>query len=166
MVLLTLVVMGRWCVLGGRGLVELTVFDEGAGVHDGEEAGVLGLLGGLLVDDTELEPDGFGADSDGIGDEGGNVFTAAEEEDEVDGGGNAGEVRVGGLAEGFSEVGVDGDYIVAPFVQVGGNIVASAGGFGGKTDDGDIFTGIENLFDRLLFIHHKHSVRKFGVGGK
>ena len=65
------------------------VFDQEAEIFGSEQAGRAGDFAGARADDAELEPHGFGADSDGRVDDGRNFFGAAEDVDDVDGLGDA-----------------------------------------------------------------------------
>ncbi len=77
------------------------MFDEEAGILDGQEAGGAGFFSGFGVFNTQLQPEGFGADGNGgIGD-GKSLFGAAEDVDDVDGFGDVFEASIGFLAEDF-----------------------------------------------------------------
>ena len=89
------------------------VFDEQAGVLDDNEAGGVSFCSSGFVNDSLLEPQGFGVDGDGRIGDGSNLFGATEDVDDVDGEWNVFEVGVGFFAEDFGLVGVDRDNFVA-----------------------------------------------------
>jgi hypothetical protein len=121
------------------------VFDEGAGVFDNEETGQTGFFGGGRIFDAELEPNDFGADSDGGFDNRWNVFGAAENVDEVDGLGDVFEAGIGFLAEHFPFIGVDGNDAISGRLQVGGDLVAGPSGIRREANDGDGLGLAENV---------------------
>jgi hypothetical protein len=125
------------------------VFDEEAGVFDGEEAGGAGGFASGGVDDAELEPDSFGMDGDGGVDDGRDLFGAAEDVDDVDGAGDVFEAGIGFLAEHFPFVGIDGNDAIANVLEVGSNFVAGTGGVGRKADNGDGFGEAEKVEDGI-----------------
>jgi hypothetical protein len=123
------------------------VLDEEAGVLDDEEAGGVCLGGSFGVRNSQLEPKRFGMDGDGgIGD-GGDVFRAAEDVDNVDWKWDVFEAGVGVFAQDFGLVGIDWDDFVADPLEVGGDFVGGPARVGGKADDGDGFGGAEEIDD-------------------
>lgn len=125
------------------------VFDEETGVFDYEKALCVSFRSRGFVGDALLEPEGFGFDGDGgIGD-GGNVFGAAEDVDNVDGMGDVLEAGVGYLAKYFGFVGIDGDDAKAGALEIAGNFVAGAGGIRGEANDGDGFGVEEKVCDGI-----------------
>ena len=123
------------------------MLDEEAGVLDDEEAGGVCLGGSFGVRNSQLEPKRFGMDGDGgIGD-GGDVFRAAEDVDNVDWKWDVFEAGVGVFAQDFGLVGIDWDDFVADPLEVGGDFVGGPARVGGKADDGDGFGGAEEIDD-------------------
>ncbi len=121
------------------------VFDEQAGIFDGNEAGGPGLFRRRLVDDSLLEPQDFGVDSDGgIGNRG-NVFRAAEDVDDIDLFRDVFEAFVGFLAEDFRFVWINGDDAESDGLQILGYLETRTGGIGGKADDGDRLCFAQNV---------------------
>jgi len=121
------------------------VFNEDAGVFYREESGSPCGFAGGGIDDTELKPDGFGANGDRGVDDLENFFAAAENVHDVDGIGDVFEARIGFLAEHFPFVGIDGNDAVADRLEVGRNFVAGAGRIGRETDNGDGFCEAEKI---------------------
>ncbi len=89
------------------------MFNEEAGVFDGEEAGGASGFTSGRVDDAELKPNDFGANGDGRVDDRENFFRSAEDVHNVDGAGNVFETGIGFLSKHFPFVGIDGEDAVA-----------------------------------------------------
>lgn len=99
------------------------------------QAGLLRFLGGFVVADAELEPEDFGADFNGLGGDGWDIFRAAEDIDDLDlfsGGFCFGKGGVDVLAEDGLPgiVWVDGDDVVAYGLEILGDGVAWTERFG------------------------------------
>ena len=128
------------------------MLDQDAGVFDYEEAGGAGLGCGVLVFDSLLHPDYFGADGDGAVDDRRNVFGAAKNVDDFDGlrFRDVFEARVGFFAEDFGFVGVYGDDFVADGLHVLSDGETRASGIGREADYGDDFVVFEDIGDFVV----------------
>ena len=120
-----------------KGAAVTAVLHLDALVDDGDEASFDGAVGAREVDDAELEPDGFGAESYSVIDDGGNFGRRAEDLDEIDGDVDALEVGITLLAENLGCPWIHGNDGVALIKKVRRNHVARLRFLAGETNDGD-----------------------------
>ena len=118
---------------------------------DGESRGQ-GALGGVKIDDAQLHPDGGGIDAflfagDGLVDDFVDVLRRAENIDEVDGEGDAGDVGVDLFAEDRVGLRVDRHDAVAFVLEITGDEVAGFLAVTGETDERDCFRRVEQVID-------------------
>src|SRR5581483_5273653 len=97
---------------------QLTQLDRHAAVHDHLQAGLPSSLRSLKVFDTQLQPDGFGADLNRLIDDVGHELRSPEDVHHVDGQGDARQVRIGWLIEDLTLLGIDRDDPVSLLLQI------------------------------------------------